>query len=221
MAEPRTDDTTRHGRVRRPGRRAAAAIAGPAAGSARVVRLRGRLATVTPATLARVVLTTAVIGFVLWLAVASWPALLPFLVGRLIAYVIRPVVDVLDRVMPRLLAALIAVLAVVAVLVGIVVIIVPPLVTGVGALLGNLPAAGQIEDAVDALEAEIGPLSPEAHALLVAVGVSRHERRVQASSRASPMWTCRPSRTGSSERSRASPASSSGWSCCPPGSCRS
>jgi predicted PurR-regulated permease PerM len=113
-----------------------------------------------------------VIGFMLWLAVASWPALLPFLVGGVIAYVIRPVVDALDRVMPRLLAALIAVLAFVAVLVGIVVIVVPPLVTGVGALLGNLPAAGQIEDAVDGLEAQIGPLSPDAHALLVAVGVS-------------------------------------------------
>ena len=120
-----------------------------------------------------VVLTVAVIGSVLWLAVASWPALLPFFVGGLIAYVIRPIVDTLDRFMPRLLAALFGVLAVVAVLVGIVVIVVPPLVTGVGNLLGTLPGAGQIENAVDSIEAQLGgPLSPEAHALLVAVGVS-------------------------------------------------
>jgi predicted PurR-regulated permease PerM len=120
-----------------------------------------------------VVLTVAVIGSVVWLAVASWPALLPFMVGGLIAYVIRPIVDTLDRFMPRLLAALFGVLAVVAILVGIVVIVVPPLVTGVGNLLGTLPGAGQIENAVDSIEAQLGgPLSPEAHALLVAVGVS-------------------------------------------------
>jgi predicted PurR-regulated permease PerM len=136
-------------------------------------RLRARLATTTPATLSRAMLTVVVVAGMVWLAIASWPALLPFLVGGLIAYVIRPVVDGLDRFMPRLLAALLGVLAVIGVLVAIVLIVVPPLVTGIAALLGALPGAAQIEDAVESLEAQVGgPLPPEAHALLVAVGVS-------------------------------------------------
>ena len=135
-------------------------------------RLRARLATTTPAMLSRALLTLVVIAAGVWLAVASWPALLPFAIGGLIAYVVRPVVDRLDAVMPRVLASLVAVLAFVAVLVAVVVIVLPPLVTGVGTLLGTLPAAAQIEDAVDSLEKQVGPLPPDAHALLVAVGVS-------------------------------------------------
>ncbi len=172
MAEPRTDDAPVTPAAPAPARGPAPRSPAEQRSRREWSRLRARLATVTPATLSRVVLTIAVIGFIAWLAVASWPALLPFLVGGLIAYVIRPVVDALDRVMPRLLAALLAVLAVVGVLIGIVVIVVPPLVTGVATLLGTLPAAGQIEDAVDSLETQIGTLPPDAHALLVAIGVS-------------------------------------------------
>jgi predicted PurR-regulated permease PerM len=122
--------------------------------------------------LSRALLTLVVIAAVVWLAVASWPALLPFALGGLIAYVVRPVVDSLDRVMPRIVAALFAVLAVVAIVVAVIVVVVPPLVTGVATLLGSLPAADQIENAVNSIEGQVGALSPEAHALVVAIGVS-------------------------------------------------
>ena len=71
--------------------------------------LRGRLRTITPQAIGRSVVALAAIGGTLWLAAATWPALLPFVVGGLIAYQLLPVVDGLDRVLPRGLAALLSV----------------------------------------------------------------------------------------------------------------
>ena len=172
MAEPRTESTV--GTVPAPAPGQTQAARSPAERRARMEwsRLRARLATVTPAMLSRAVLTVVVIASMLWLAVASWPALLPFALGGLIAYIVRPVVDRLDTVMPRVLAALIAVLAVAAVFVAVLVIVVPPLVTGIGALIGGLPTPAQVEDAVDSAESQFGSLSPQAHDLVVAIGVS-------------------------------------------------
>ena len=67
--------------------------------------LGDRLATVTPAAVGRAVLGVAVIAAITLFAAGTWPALLPFAVGGLLAYAVLPVVDGLDRIMPRALAA--------------------------------------------------------------------------------------------------------------------
>src|SRR5512135_1992291 len=70
--------------------------------------LRARLRTITPQAVARGTLTVALAVLGIWAAVATWPALLPFAVGGIIAYATFPLVNRLDRFMPRLLAAAIA-----------------------------------------------------------------------------------------------------------------
>ena len=107
--------------------------------------LRRRLETVTPATLARAGLTVGAGLVVLAVAAGTWPALMPFLVGAVIAYSVLPLVNRLDTVLPRGLAALVSVLAVVGLLVAIVAIVLPPLVASVGQLATTLPGREDVD----------------------------------------------------------------------------
>jgi predicted PurR-regulated permease PerM len=113
--------------------------------------LRERLSTATPAAVGRAVLGVAVLAVVVSLIAGTWPVLLPFVVGGLLAYAILPVVDALDKVMPRALAATISMLAVVAGLIAVVVIVVPPLVTAAIDLGAQIPRPDQIDDLLDDL----------------------------------------------------------------------
>ena len=110
-----------------------------------------RLATVTPAAVGRAVLGVGVVLIVLAFVIGTWPTLLPFAVGGLLAYAALPLVDALDRVMPRVLAAALAMLAVVGVLVGVVLIVVPPLVNATIALTASLPSATELTKSLDDL----------------------------------------------------------------------
>ena len=65
--------------------------------------LRDGITMTTPQAVGRGLLAVAVVGGSLWLAVATWPTLLPFLIGGLIAYTLLPVVDALDQMMKDLL----------------------------------------------------------------------------------------------------------------------
>lgn len=128
--------------------------------------LRDRLATVTPAALGRAVLAVTVIGAIVAAVAGTWPALLPFAAGGILAYAVLPVVDGLDRIMPRTLAAAISMLGVVALLVAVLVIIVPPLTTAIVSLAAQIPASeeieAQLEDILAGLPAEtrdiVGPV---------------------------------------------------------------
>ena len=51
---------------------------------------RNRLESVSPEAIGRGLLALAVIGIALSLAIASWPALVPFIVGAVIAYAVLP-----------------------------------------------------------------------------------------------------------------------------------
>jgi hypothetical protein len=90
----------------------------------RWAEFRDGVASTTPQAIGRAALTVGVVGGSLWLAAATWPTLLPFLIGGLIAYMLLPVVDALDGVMPRGIAAGVSVLAVLAAVVAIGVIVV-------------------------------------------------------------------------------------------------
>jgi len=113
--------------------------------SADWAELRSRLATVTPTALGRAILVTAVIGGAIAAAAGTWPALLPYFVGGLIAHTALPVVDSLDRLMPRPIAAAVTILAILGAVVGVVVIVVPPLTNAVIELTRVVPSAAEID----------------------------------------------------------------------------
>ncbi len=71
--------------------------------------LRNRLPTVTPTAAGRAVLVVAVIGVIVAAVVGTWPALLPFAVGGLIAWAVLPIVDALDQITPRSVAEVLSV----------------------------------------------------------------------------------------------------------------
>jgi predicted PurR-regulated permease PerM len=128
--------------------------------------LRDRLRTVTPQAIGRAVLALAAIGVAVWLSIASWPAVLPFVVGGLVAYQLLPVVDALDRVMPRALAALASVLVAIGAIVGVLVIVLPPLTRAFVRFAVDLPTAADIDAAISNLQKQVGSL-PEGSADVV------------------------------------------------------
>jgi predicted PurR-regulated permease PerM len=131
--------------------------------------LRARLRSFTPQTLARAGLATAVVVTVLGATLATWPALLPFAVGGLIAYTLLPVVDALDRFMPRWLAALGAMTGLVAAVIATFAIIAPPLAAGFVQLARELPTGGEVDQAVTSLENQVGVLPEGTQAVVVPV----------------------------------------------------
>ncbi len=104
-----------------------------------------------------------------WLAVASWPALAPFLVGAVLAYAVLPLANRLDRYMPRVLAAVLAELVAVAILAGVVIAIVPPLVNGVVQVAGRLPSQAEVQASLASLEASLGELQEPVRGIVLAV----------------------------------------------------
>ena len=124
----------------------------------RWAEFRDGVASTTPQAIGRGVLTVAVVGGSVWLALATWPTLLPFLVGGLIAYMLLPVVDALDEVMPRGLAAAVSVLAVLAAVVAIGVIVGPPFVRAFAKLASDLPTAADIDAALDRARSQLAAL---------------------------------------------------------------
>jgi len=118
--------------------------------------VRARIRSTSPRTLARAGLAAAVATGVVAATTATWPALLPFAIGGLIAYTLLPVVDALNRVMPRPVAAVAAMTGVVAGLIAILVLVVPPLVEGFERLAVELPTSDQVRSAVVDLERRLG-----------------------------------------------------------------
>src|SRR5262249_51490558 len=131
--------------------------------------LRDRLETVTPESVGRLVLALSVISLSLGLAIASWPALAPFVAGVVIAYAVLPLANRLDRFMPRVLAALPAELVAVGILVPGAVAIVPPLVNGVIQVAEQLPTQQQVQGQLDAFEASLGGLQEPIRGIVLSV----------------------------------------------------
>ncbi len=128
--------------------------------------LRARLRTITPQAVGRIALTLAVGIGAIWLSVATWPSVLPFVVGGIIAYGLLPIVDSLDRVMPRSLAAVAAVLATVLAIFAVFALVLPPLARGLVRLATDLPSSAEIDAAIADLQAQVGAL-PEGSAAVV------------------------------------------------------
>ncbi len=129
--------------------------------------LRARLRTITPQAVGRSILTVAVGVVAIAVAVGTWPALLPFFVGGIIAYGLLPVVDVLDRFMPRAMAALLSVSAAVLAVGAVLVLVLPPLANAFVRFALGLPTAVEIDAALASLQDRLGSL-PEGTAAVAA-----------------------------------------------------
>ena len=110
-------------------------------------RLGGRLSTLTPAAVGRMVVVTSTILAIAWLTTFTWPAIVPFLAGGVVAYAVLPLVDRLDRFMPRILAGFLAVSLVVAAVVGFIAVVTPSLVAQLVRIFLELPSADRLADA--------------------------------------------------------------------------
>jgi predicted PurR-regulated permease PerM len=123
--------------------------------------LADRLRTVRPEALAKAAIGVTLIAVSLELAVASWPALMPFAVGAVLAYAVLPLANRLDRYMPRVLAALLAELVALGLLVGVAALVIPPLISGLGVVVQKLPTPEEIRVAVESLQDQVGTTIPE------------------------------------------------------------
>jgi predicted PurR-regulated permease PerM len=131
--------------------------------------LRDRLQTVTPQAIGRAAVATVATVGAIWLMSASWPAVLPFIVGGIVTYELLPVVDALDRVMPRMLAAVISVLAVVAAIIAIGVLVLPPLANIFVRFAADLPTTADIDAAIARFQQQLTALPDGSTAVLVPI----------------------------------------------------
>jgi len=132
--------------------------------------LRARVRTITPRALARAGLAAVVAAGVVAATTATWPALLPFAVGGLIAYTLLPVVDALNRVMPRPIAAVVAMAGVAVGLIAILALVIPPLAQGFVRFALELPTGSQVRASIESLEGRAGALPNGAGAILIPIG---------------------------------------------------
>jgi predicted PurR-regulated permease PerM len=147
---------------------------------ARWKALRERLQSVSPQALARGLIATAVVGLAAWLAVGTWPTLLPFAAGAILAYAVLPIANRLDRFMPRFLAAILAELVAVGILVAVLVLVVPPLLNGLLKVALVLPTGEQVQAWLHDLEAQLGQLPDPLGGILLAVATEASANLQQA-----------------------------------------
>jgi predicted PurR-regulated permease PerM len=135
-----------------------------------------RLQSISPEALTRGVIGTGLVAVALWLAVASWPALAPFVVGAVIAYSVLPVANRLAVFLPRWLAALVAEVLAVGILLGIVLVVVPPLITGLTTVVNGLPSPEKLEAWAVQIQQQLGtvpePMRTIAFSLLTEVSAN-------------------------------------------------
>jgi len=117
-----------------------------------------RLRTVTPGRLAQSVLLVGVLAAIIWLIWYTWVALIPFVVGGIIAYAVLPLVNRLDRFMPRLLAVLLAMSLVLLVIGAFFWLLAPILAEQFYLIYANLPGLAEVRGYLDQAKAYVTTL---------------------------------------------------------------
>ncbi|GAB4425041.1 MAG: AI-2E family transporter [Anaerolineae bacterium] len=107
-------------------------------------RLGLRLRSITPSGMVRFVLVIGALAAIGWVIWSTRLALLPFLIGGVIAYILLPTVNRLDRVMPRGLAVLITLGGTLLVVGLFLALLVPPLAQQVVRLYQLLPGMEEL-----------------------------------------------------------------------------
>lgn len=118
-------------------------------------RLGDRIKTLTPSALMRLLLALSGIAAPIWLAWATWPAVLPFLIGAAVAYAVLPLVDALDRIMPRIVASLLATGAVMLLIITIPALILRVIAIELYGTFQSIPTADEIRAYIDDLNRSI------------------------------------------------------------------
>lgn len=95
--------------------------------------------------IARYALVACAIIVVAWLLIAAGSALVPFIVGLVLAYFIAPLINKFDKRLPRWAAILIVYAIVALVLVAIILLIVPPLISQVSRLILRFTDPNQLQ----------------------------------------------------------------------------
>lgn len=108
--------------------------------------LGARLRTVTPAGVGRIGVVVGAATATIWLLGVTWPAIVPFLAGGVLAYAVLPAVDRLDRFMPRALAGLLAIVAVLAAVGAFIAVVAPPVLSQLVKLFLDLPTGERLGD---------------------------------------------------------------------------
>lgn len=121
-------------------------------------RLGARLRSLTPSQLVRMGLALGMLILLLWLALSTWPALAPFVVGAVVAYALLPVVNWLDRFLPRTVAILLTLGAVLAGLAFFFLELVPLLSLQLNFIYSNLPTPEEMQEMAARLNAFVQTL---------------------------------------------------------------
>ncbi|HVG95277.1 MAG TPA: AI-2E family transporter, partial [Chloroflexota bacterium] len=109
-------------------------------------------------------LILGVIGFLVWLLVLSWGALLPFQIGAVLAYLLLPIVDRLGRRMPRTLAVGVVFLVSFAAIALAVAFGLPWLIAQIESFFDSMPTAADVDAAFASLRGLALNLPPEQQA---------------------------------------------------------
>ena len=131
--------------------------------------LRARAETVTPEAIGRFALATGTLLVGAAVVAGTWPTLLPFVFGAVLAYAVLPIANRLDRVMPRVLAALIAELVALAVVAFTVIVVVPPLLAGLGRVATSLPTGAEVQAQLASFQAQLGELPEPVRTIVLTV----------------------------------------------------
>ncbi len=104
-----------------------------------------------PRTVARWLLVAVAVMGIGWLLWKAQPALTPFIIGLVLAYLLLPIVNLLNRHIPRPLAILVVYVVGIALIVGVFAYLVPVIVAQIQQLVASIPPVGQWQDIVNNL----------------------------------------------------------------------
>lgn len=125
-----------------------------------------RIQSITPATIARLLLVLVAVWLIAWIIRQAFAALIPFQVGLVLAYLLLPLVNRLEARMPRWAAILMVFLVSLLVLGGSLAYLIPVLIDQFRTLLGMTPSPDQIRALLDRLNERVMALQPQTQELI-------------------------------------------------------
>ena len=115
-----------------------------------------------------------------WLLVSAAPALTPFIIGLVLAYLLMPIVDRLARRMPRWLAILVVYIGGIGLLAGLIAFIIPPAVDQVQQLFASVPDIDRLLKMWNDLVREYRALVPDSLQQPIEQGIRNALQTAQA-----------------------------------------
>jgi predicted PurR-regulated permease PerM len=117
---------------------------------------------------------------VVWLLWSAWPALTPFIIGLVLAYLLLPIVDRLNRRLPRWLAILLVYIGGIGLIAASVAYIIPPVIDQIQELFGSIPSIDRLLTVWNNLVQEYRDIVPAAIQQPIEDGIRSALRTAQA-----------------------------------------